>query len=279
VYDKIGRGCGTFGAAFYMSDSIIQHNYTGTITDDATATAANILSGKTAYGSSGKITGTMTNNGAKTSSLNCGNSYTIPAGYHNGSGKVTANTLASQTSATASASTILKGYTAWVNGSKITGTYDNAFCAWDNGSSEFAYVIFGTNAVYSYSDFVNADSHYIYLHNDVLQPMYDMVSELRYYAAGYISLATFSNLTCLVTSTSSSVSTPASLHFGGGSTGSNVPMMYLNSTGLHLYDMPKQASRSPSSIESISPPRIYANTDKISFTSLTISYCIVMTTI
>lgn len=64
----------------------------------------------------------MANQGAKTSSLNCGKSYTIPAGYHNGSGKITANSLASQTSATATAAKILSGYTAWVNGSKLTGT-------------------------------------------------------------------------------------------------------------------------------------------------------------
>ena len=65
--------------------------------------------------------GEMTNQGAKTASLNCGGTYTIPAGFHNGSGKVTANSLASQTSATATASTIRSGYTAWVNGSKLTG--------------------------------------------------------------------------------------------------------------------------------------------------------------
>ena len=64
----------------------------------------------------------MANQGAKTSSLNCGGSYTIPAGYHNGSGKVTANSLASQTSATATAGNIQSGYTAWVNGNLITGT-------------------------------------------------------------------------------------------------------------------------------------------------------------
>ena len=64
----------------------------------------------------------MTNNGAKTASLNCGGSYTIPAGYHNGSGKITANSLASQTSATATAAEISKGKTAWVNGTKLTGT-------------------------------------------------------------------------------------------------------------------------------------------------------------
>ena len=64
----------------------------------------------------------MTNNGAKTASLNCGGSYTIPVGYHNGSGKVTANSLASQTSATATAAVLASGYTAWVNGKLITGT-------------------------------------------------------------------------------------------------------------------------------------------------------------
>ena len=67
----------------------------------------------------------MTNQGAKTSSLNCGASYTIPAGYHNGSGKITANSLSSQTSGTASASDILSGKTAWVSGSKRTGTMKN----------------------------------------------------------------------------------------------------------------------------------------------------------
>ena len=54
----------------------------------------------------------MTNCGAVSSSLNAGRSYTIPAGYHNGSGKVTANSLSSQTSATATAANILKDKTA-----------------------------------------------------------------------------------------------------------------------------------------------------------------------
>ena len=105
------------------------HNGSGKVTANslasqtsATATAAQILSGQTAYVSGSKVTGTMTNNGAKTASLNCGSSYTIPAGYHNGSGKVTTNSLASQTSATATADQILSGQTAWVNGTKITGT-------------------------------------------------------------------------------------------------------------------------------------------------------------
>jgi hypothetical protein len=67
----------------------------------------------------------MTNNGAVSKSLNCGGSYTIPAGYHNGSGKVTANSLASQTSGTAGANEILKGEIAWVNGVRIAGTMPN----------------------------------------------------------------------------------------------------------------------------------------------------------
>ena len=91
--------------------------------DDVNFSASDLLIGKSANNSNGeKVNGTMQNNGAKTASLNCGGSYTIPAGYHNGSGKVTANSLSSQTSANATAKDIIKGKTAWVNGSKITGT-------------------------------------------------------------------------------------------------------------------------------------------------------------
>lgn len=91
---------------------------------DGTASASQVLSGATFYSSASdeQQTGTMSNIGAVTSNLNAGASYTIPAGYHNGKGKVTANGLASQTGATASADQIVSSNTAWVNGSKIVGT-------------------------------------------------------------------------------------------------------------------------------------------------------------
>lgn len=94
-------------------------------TDDATATAANILIGETAYVDGEKVTGIMPDNGAKTSTLSAGDSYTIPVGYHNGSGNITAKDLASQTAATASATEILSGETAWIDGVKVTGKMAN----------------------------------------------------------------------------------------------------------------------------------------------------------
>ena len=93
--------------------------------DDVNFSASDLLIGKSANDSNGeKVNGTMPNRGAVTASLNCGGSYTIPAGYHNGSGKVTANSLSSQTPGTATAPNIGKGLTAWVNGKKLTGTGD-----------------------------------------------------------------------------------------------------------------------------------------------------------
>mgnify|MGYP000700619331 CR=1 FL=1 len=97
------------------------------------ATADKILAGYKAYSGGQLLTGTMVNRGAVSSSLNCGQSYTIPAGYHNGLGKVTANSLASQTVANATANNLSSGVTAWVNGVKITGNGTDVNNAYNNG--------------------------------------------------------------------------------------------------------------------------------------------------
>lgn len=58
-------------------------------TTDANATAAEILSGKTAYVNKNKITGEMTNNGAVSGTISTkAGTYTVPAGYHSGLGSV-----------------------------------------------------------------------------------------------------------------------------------------------------------------------------------------------
>jgi len=58
-------------------------------TTDATAAAGEILSSKTAYVNKQKITGTMPNLGSVTGSISTKEGqYTIPNGYHDGSGKV-----------------------------------------------------------------------------------------------------------------------------------------------------------------------------------------------
>lgn len=58
-------------------------------TSDANASAAEILKGKTAYKNGQKITGSMPNNGAVNGTISTKDgTYTVPQGFHDGSGKV-----------------------------------------------------------------------------------------------------------------------------------------------------------------------------------------------
>lgn len=105
----------------------------------ANATASDILTTKNAWVNGVKVEGTMANNGAVSSTLAAGASYTVPKGYHNGSGVIKAQDLASQTSANATADDILSPKTAWVNGKKITGKMLN------QGSRSFRDLAAGSN--------------------------------------------------------------------------------------------------------------------------------------
>ena len=111
-----------------MAEALLVKSGGGTDSSDLTATLSQVLSGYTAMTNDSNDdpgTGTMPNRGAVTQSLNAGGSYTIPQGYHNGNGKVTANSLSSQTSGNASSTQILTGYNAWVNGSNVNGAMPN----------------------------------------------------------------------------------------------------------------------------------------------------------
>ena len=60
-------------------------------TTNVDATASDVLSGKVIVTSSGEVTGSMTNNGGVSASLDAttdNQSYTVPAGYHDGTGTV-----------------------------------------------------------------------------------------------------------------------------------------------------------------------------------------------
>ena len=97
--------------------------------------ASEVLAGKTFSNSSGVgLVGTMANNGAINASLNAGQIHNIPAGYTLG-GRVTANSLESQTQGTATEDNLSNGVTAWVNGQKITGNGTDVNNAYNEGTN------------------------------------------------------------------------------------------------------------------------------------------------
>ena len=87
-----------------------------------TAEAKEILNSKTAWVNGIKVTGTMQSRGAIVKTLNAGESVILQEGYHNGYGQISAKPLAPQTEGTANPADIIEDKTAWVGGSKITGT-------------------------------------------------------------------------------------------------------------------------------------------------------------
>lgn len=86
-------------------------------TSDDTAAVAEILSGKTAHARGALLTGTMTNNGSVSGTISTkAGTYTIPQGYHDGSGKV-------QISSTEQAKIIAGNIKSGVTLLGVAGTY------------------------------------------------------------------------------------------------------------------------------------------------------------
>lgn len=111
---------------------------TGTCTYDSdtssdTAAVAEILSGRTAHARGALLTGTMTNNGAVSGTISTkAGTYTVPQGYHDGSGSVS---ISSTEQAKIIAGNIksgvqILGVTGTYSGEAITAQTKNATPTW-----------------------------------------------------------------------------------------------------------------------------------------------------
>lgn len=86
VADKLAKG---YKAHDKSGAPIVGTNTYDADTGDATAAAAEILDGKTAYVAGNKVVGVMPNKGAVTGEVTTKTEqFAIPAGFHDGSGKV-----------------------------------------------------------------------------------------------------------------------------------------------------------------------------------------------
>lgn len=86
VADKLLKGYTAHGANGELVEGACTYDAD---TQDATAADSEILAGKTAYVKGVKKTGTMVNNGAVAGVISAKEEeYTVPQGYHDGSGKV-----------------------------------------------------------------------------------------------------------------------------------------------------------------------------------------------
>ena len=114
---------GVYNLTYYNGNFILASG--GKSLDTVTFTSDKLLTGYSANDSNGKaINGSMPNNGSPTATLDCDGTYNIQEGYYGG-GTISANSLASQTSATATEYNLLDGKTAYVNGNKVTGKMIN----------------------------------------------------------------------------------------------------------------------------------------------------------
>lgn len=113
---------------------------TGTCTYDSdtsedTAAVSEILSGKTAHARGTLLTGTMTNNGGVTGTISTkAGQYTVPQGYHDGSGKVS---ISSTEQAKIIAGNIksgvqILGVTGTYSGESISAQTKNATPSWSS---------------------------------------------------------------------------------------------------------------------------------------------------
>lgn len=113
-----------------LAEGITAHDKSGALvtgtstkdsdTSDATAAVAEILKGKTAHARGVQLVGTMPNNGAVSGSISTKTgTYTVPQGYHDGSGKVAIST-------TEQNKIIAGNIKSGVNILGVTGTYTGA---------------------------------------------------------------------------------------------------------------------------------------------------------
>lgn len=125
-----------------MGKAMVIPGGSGMYSSDLTARAADVLEGTAYVGADTDDdtgVGEMPDRGAVSAALNCGESYTIPVGYHNGNGKVTANSLASQTPASLDAAHMQQNYTAWANGNRVTGAVPY------RGTNQYGTFIYGSD--------------------------------------------------------------------------------------------------------------------------------------